>query len=171
MDDDPSPRPSARRARATARPPALEVRVSSEVGRLPLGRERVAVLAREVLRGERCASAVLAVTFVSPATIARLNRQHLGHRGPTDIITFEHAATAPGLPVVGDIYIAPAIAAASARRFGATAREEVARLVIHGVLHALGWEHPEGEGSDRTRSAMWRRQERWLSRLREAGRW
>ncbi len=148
-----------------------DVRVSSTVGRLPLARARVAAIAQAVLRGERRASAVLGVTFVSRAAIARLNRVHLGHAGPTDIITFEHASPAPGLPLVGDIYIAPAVAAANAQRLGRSTREEVARLVIHGVLHALGWEHPEGDDDARTRSAMWRRQERWLSRLRDGGTW
>jgi probable rRNA maturation factor len=42
-------------------------------------------------------------------------------------------------------------------------REEIARLVVHGVLHALGHEHPEDEA--RTTSPMWRRQERLLDRL------
>jgi probable rRNA maturation factor len=42
-------------------------------------------------------------------------------------------------------------------------REEVARLVVHGTLHVLGREHPEDEG--RTRSPMWRRQERLLAHL------
>ncbi len=194
MDDDPSPTrpkrrgrlappgrrervaPVGRQARATRarvgpRPaPALEVGVTSAVGRLPLGRDRVSAIARAVLRGERCRSATLAITFVSAPAIARLNREHLGHRGATDIITFEHAAAA-GVPRVGDIYIAPAVAAANARRHGSAAREELARLVIHGVLHALGWDHPEGDAPARVRSAMWRRQERWLARLRSAGAW
>jgi probable rRNA maturation factor len=42
-------------------------------------------------------------------------------------------------------------------------REELARLVVHGTLHVLGWDHPETE--DRTRSPMWRRQERYVDRL------
>ncbi len=159
MDDDPSP------ARRKPPPDALDVSVSSAVGRLPLARARVAALARAVLAGEKCRSAVLAITFVGEREMARLHRRHLNVAGPTDIITFEHAQTVPGAPRVADIYISPAVARRNARSAGCSAREELARLTIHGVLHALGWEHPEGEG--RLTSPMWRRQERWLERLRE----
>ena len=63
--------------------------------------------------------------------------------------------------MVGDIYIAPQVARANAMRFGRGVREELARLVIHGTLHVLGHDHPDG--TDRTSSPMWRRQERLLS--------
>ncbi len=66
-------------------------------------------------------------------------------------------------PVVGDIYIAPGVARRNAARHGAGVREEIARLVVHGTLHVLGYDHPEGE--ERTASRMWRRQERLLARL------
>lgn len=161
MDDDPSPGPR--------RSAALDVHVASEVGRLPLSRARVAAIAGRVLAGERCRSATLMVTFVSARAIAQLNRRHLGHAGATDILTFEHAPAGRGAPRVGDVYIAPDIARRNAAAFGCSLREELVRLTVHGVLHALGWSHPEGEA--RERSAMWRRQERWVRRLHEAGAW
>ncbi len=161
MDDDPGP---GGRPRTT-----LDIRVSSAVGRLPLGQRRVALVAHAVLEGERQGSAALAITFIGTREMARLHRRHLGVGGPTDIITFEHASHVRGAPLVADIYIAPAVARENAQRAGCRVREELARLTVHGVLHALGWTHPEGEG--RTRSAMWRRQERWVAHLRERGAW
>lgn len=161
MDDAPSPEPTRRDGRS--------VHVSRSAGRLPLSRERVAAIAGRVLEGERCASAMLTITFVSDAAIARLNRRYLGHAGATDIITFEHAPAGRGGPRVGDVYIAPAVARRNAAAFGCSWREELVRLTVHGVLHALGWDHPEGEA--RGRSAMWRRQERWVRCLREEGKW
>lgn len=161
MDDDPSPEPRPRGA--------LAVHVSSEAGRLPVSRARVAAIAERVLAGEGCRSAMLTITFVTEPAIARLNRRHLGHAGTTDIITFEHAAEVRGGPRVGDVYIAPGVARRNAVACGCTLREELVRLTVHGVLHALGWDHPEGE--TRLRSAMWRRQERWVRRLRAEGAW
>ena len=167
MDDDPSPR--TRRAPLGARHGQLDVRVSSTVGRLPLGRERVAAIGARVLAGEGTRAALLTITFVNDREMARLNWRHLRHRGSTDIITFQHAQTVRGAPVVGDLYIAPAVARRNAAEAGCSWREELARLTVHGVLHALGWDHPEGAA--RLSAPMWRRQERWLERLRKDGAW
>jgi probable rRNA maturation factor len=98
--------------------------------------------------------------------MAALNRKHLRRAGATDVIAFGFAPAGRGGPVVGDVYIAPAVARAQAERLGVPVREELARLIVHGTLHVLGHDHPEGGG--RTRSAMWRRQETLLARLRRA---
>jgi len=128
---------------------------------LPLAAAAAADLARAVLRAEGVRSAALSVSFVGRRRIRSLSRAYLGRDHVTDVLAFELPG-APGL-VVGDVYVAPEVAAAAARRFGVSVRDEVRRLVVHGVLHVLGYEHPEGAG--RTRSAMWERQERLLGRL------
>jgi probable rRNA maturation factor len=143
----------------------LAVDVSAETGRLALGRARAATLARAVLRAEGARRASLSIAFVSRRRIAALNRRHLGHDEPTDVISFGFAPSAPG-GVQGDIYIAPDVARENARRHGVPLREELARLVVHGTLHVLGHDHPEGE---RERSPMWRRQEALLRRALARG--
>lgn len=143
--------------------PSVAVSVAAEGVRLPLGATRVADVARGVLAAEKVRGAMLSIAFVTRAAMARLNREHLGHRGPTDVISFAFRAAGRGGAVVGDVYICPDVARENARRHGAGVREEVARLVVHGTLHVLGAEHPEGDA--RTTSRMWRRQEELLSRL------
>ena len=69
----------------------------------------------------------------------------------------------PAGGAVGDVYICRWVAEREARTHGCSVREELIRLVVHGTLHALGREHPEGE--ERMRSAMWRRQERYVEAL------
>ncbi|HEX5180639.1 MAG TPA: rRNA maturation RNase YbeY [Gemmatimonadaceae bacterium] len=140
------------------------VHVSSSAGRLPLSRRRIAGLADRVLRAERVRSAEVSIAFVTEPAIARLNARHLGRRGPTDVIAFPFARIDGG-PLVGDVYIAPAVARSNARRNGVPVRQELARLVVHGTLHVLGHDHP---AVGRERSAMWRRQEHLLARAREA---
>jgi len=140
----------------------LAVDVSSEGVRAPLARARVADLVRGVLRAERVRHAMISVAFLDEAEMARLNWRHLRHRGPTDVISFG-LTSAPGAPVVGDIYVSPAVVRANARANRRPVREELARVVIHGVLHVLGHDHPDGE--ERVGSPMWRRQERLLGRL------
>ncbi|HEU4565520.1 MAG TPA: rRNA maturation RNase YbeY, partial [Gemmatimonadaceae bacterium] len=91
-----------------------------------------------------------------------LNRRHLGHSGATDVISFGFERAGAEGPVIGDIYIAPDVARDNARRHGSGVREEIARLTVHGVLHVLGYDHPEG--AERTTSPMWRLQERLVAR-------
>ncbi|MES2177781.1 MAG: rRNA maturation RNase YbeY [Gemmatimonadota bacterium] len=139
-----------------------QIDVHAEDVRVPVGRERVVRTAESVLRAERVRDAFLSITFVSNRRIAALNRRHLGHRGATDIISFGFAENAPGTGVSGDIYIAPAVARANALAHGVGIREELLRLVVHGVLHVLGHDHPVDAG--RYASPMWRRQEQLLRR-------
>ncbi|HJR62217.1 MAG TPA: rRNA maturation RNase YbeY [Gemmatimonadaceae bacterium] len=139
----------------------LVVQVATEAGRLPLARERVADIARAVLRSEGVRDALLSIAFVSPRDIARINQRHLGHRGSTDVISFQ-LTRGRSEPVIGDIYIAPAVARDNARSHRVGVREELARLVVHGTLHVVGHDHPEGTG--RTASPMWKRQEALVRR-------
>ena len=148
---------------AARRAPRLLVDVSSDGVRIPVARTRVADVASRVLRAEGVRDALLSITFVTRREIARLNRAHLGHAGPTDVISFGHAPAHPAAPAVGDIYICYDVARENAAEHGAGVREELLRLVVHGTLHALGHEHPEG--GERMASAMWRRQELLLARV------
>jgi len=117
-------------------------------------------VAAAVLQGER-RDADLSVTFLGPVTMRRLNRRYKGRDEPTDVIAF--ALETPGRRTVGDVYLCAAVAARQARRHRVSRREELIRLVVHGILHVLGHDHPDGIG--RTDSAMWRRQERYVERL------
>jgi probable rRNA maturation factor len=141
---------------------SINVYVNARDARSALSAARVESIARATLASERVRDAMLSITFVSNAAIARLNAKHLGHRGATDVISFGFTGAGKGAPVIGDIYIAPAVARANALEHGAPIREELARLVVHGTLHVLGYDHPEGT---RTSSPMWKRQERLLSRV------
>lgn len=136
------------------------VEVATESVRIPVARARVARVADRVLRAEGVRDATLSITFVTDRRIAALNWQHLRHRGPTDVISFSLAPAHAGAALEGDIYIAPDVARRNAVAAGTGTREELLRLVVHGVLHVIGHDHPEGEG--RCTSAMWRRQEQLL---------
>lgn len=141
---------------------SVSVDVSTDGVRIPLARERVARLAVDVLRAEQVKHALLSVAFVSDSRIAALNRKHLHRAGATDVIAFGFERAGTDDPVIGDIYIAAGVARRNAVAHGVPVREELARLVVHGVLHTLGFDHPDG--AERVSSAMWRRQEELLRR-------
>jgi probable rRNA maturation factor len=128
--------------------------------RLPLSSALVRRVVRGVLEGER-RPALVSVTFLGRDAMRRLNAQHKGRDEPTDVLAF--AMTDGAGNTVGDVYICPWVARREAKTRGLPPREELIRLVIHGTLHVLGHTHPEGP--TRTRSAMWRRQERYVGAL------
>jgi probable rRNA maturation factor len=113
-----------------------------------------------VLAGER-RRALVSVTFLGRDAMRRLNAEHTGHDRPTDVLSF--ALPQPDGTLVGDVYVCPWVAAREARARRIPLRQEIVRLLVHGTLHALGHDHPEGAG--RTASRMWRRQERYVEVL------
>jgi len=142
---------------------SLDVSVSTNGIRTSLGQSAIADVARAALRAEKVTHALLSVTLMDKRGIARMNRTHIGHTGPTDVISFGFSRAAKGDPVIGDIYIAPEVARENAKASGVTLREEMTRLVVHGTLHVLGYDHPESD--EREQSDMWKRQERIVKRL------
>jgi probable rRNA maturation factor len=103
----------------------------------------------------------LSITFLSAPAMRQLNRAWKGRDCPTDVLAF--ALPEPDGGLTGDVYICPTVAAAEARSRRIPAREELVRLVVHGLLHVLGYDHPASTA--RMRSPMWRRQERYVKVL------
>lgn len=140
------------------RPAAPDAPVSVGGRTRPLPDAEVIRVVTTVLRRERRAARV-SVAFLGRDAMRRLHATHLGHDRPTDVLAF----ALPGEVLAGDVYLCPWVAARHARRFGVPLRQELVRLLVHGTLHVLGHDHPEGEA--RTRSPMWRRQERYVAAL------
>ncbi|HEY3221408.1 MAG TPA: rRNA maturation RNase YbeY [Gemmatimonadales bacterium] len=118
-------------------------------------------IAQRVIAWEHApAGSQVEITLLPAAAMRRANRRATGRRGVTDVIAY--TLPQPDGRVLGDVYICPAAAAGAARNGGGV-REELIRLAVHGTLHVLGYDHPDGSG--RTRSRMWRLQERYVRRL------
>lgn len=140
MTDPPSPGTTA----------VVEVVVADEQDAMPVDAERWGALAAAVL-ATAGVSGELTLTFVDADEIAALNAEHLGKEGPTDVLSFPldvglSPADLPvaGVPVLlGDVVVCPEIAAAQAPTHAGTVDDELALLVVHGVLHVLGDDHAE----------------------------
>jgi probable rRNA maturation factor len=124
-----------------------------------------AALVDEGVRG----LAELSLIFTDEAAIATLNQQFMGKSGPTDVLSFpiddepepsgrvpDAGGSGPGDPpipeipqLIGDIVICPAVAAKNAVEHECSLDDEVALLVVHGVLHLLGWDHELDEEAER----------------------
>lgn len=77
-------------------------------------------------------------TFVNQADIIKLNKTHLNRTYSTDIITFN--LEDPGEPIIGDIYICTDQAKLNAIEYNQPYDVEIKRLIIHGILHLIGYE-------------------------------
>lgn len=117
----------------------------------------LAALASGPIAGPDPEEAEVSVTLVDSDRMRELNASYHGADEATDVLAFDLGADAA---LLGDIYVCVDIAARAAAEQGETLEDELARLAIHGTLHLLGHDHPEG--ADRWDSEMYRLQERLL---------
>jgi probable rRNA maturation factor len=114
--------------------------------------------------------AQVTVCLVSDAEIAGMNRSFRKKHGPTDVLSFpavklRKPTRSTRIPVsmdaeasLGDIAIAPAVAKRNAKSYGRTLPAELKILILHGVLHLLGFDHEADRGEmDRTEKKLRRR--------------
>jgi probable rRNA maturation factor len=103
----------------------------------------------------------LGVHFIAAAEMARLNETFLGHAGSTDVLTFNHAGP-PGCPrLYGEIFISVDDALVHARRYRVRWQQELARYLVHGLLHLAGYD----DTTPAARRAMRRRENTLLKAL------
>jgi probable rRNA maturation factor len=131
-------------------------------------------LAHAALLAEGAPAATqLDLTLVDEAEMAELNQTHMGHAGPTDVLSFPldfadgvpSRAGAGDIPLLaGDLVICPAVARRNAPDHAGTFDDEMALLVVHGVLHLLGHDHAEHD----ERVAMQARERALLDQLHGA---
>ena len=117
--------------------------------------EDLATLARRTLRAEGVEVGELSLSSVEEDEIADLHLRYLDEPGSTDVLSFPQDGDAgDGAPLLGDVVIAPAVAE---RNHPEDPPAEVRLLLVHGILHLLGYDHEE----DEERAEMWLRQERY----------
>jgi probable rRNA maturation factor len=146
----------------------LEVFVADEQSQRPVDCQRWAAFAEAVLRAEKVrGDAELSVLFVDEATITAHAERFLGHDGPTDVLAFpieddpvpsgrspDSGGNGPGweppepdgMPLLlGDVVICPEVAWRNAPRHAGSYEDELALLLVHGILHLLGMDHELAE--------------------------
>ncbi len=157
-------RPKVQASRRSGGDGVPEVFCSDEQGviSVPLDECRKLALAALMHEGVRGACE-LSVFFVDEATISELNSEHMGKIGPTDVLAFPldtaeyNEAQGPGTPsrgpsrpafdtddvptLLGDVVICPAIAMKQCEDHAGNFADEIALLLVHGILHVLGFDH------------------------------
>ncbi len=122
--------------------------------------------AAHVLAAMQEPAAVLVVSLVGDREMQVLNRDYRGKDRPTDVLAFalrEGESTPGGEDELGDVIISLDTAQRQATERGVTLQGEVRDLLIHGILHLLGFDHERGPDDSRRMKAK----ERWLKRVLE----
>ena len=144
MSDDPSPG-----GHTSSTVPAVLV---SDRQTAPIDVDALAGLASETLIAEGLREVELSLSFIDDAEMEELHVRYLDEPGPTDVLSFPlDGEDERGLRVLGDVVIAPSVAA---RNNPADPAAELRLLVVHGILHLLGYDHEE----DGEKATMWARQ-------------
>jgi probable rRNA maturation factor len=121
---------------------------------LAVDESALATLARATLVAEGREMVEVSLSLVDEDEMADLHRRYMDEDGPTDVLSFPMDEPDGDVHVLGDVVIAPAVAA---RNNPADPAGELRLLVVHGVLHLLGYDHE----LDAERAEMWARQERY----------
>jgi rRNA maturation RNase YbeY len=104
----------------------------------------------EIQRELKLENAQITIAFVSDKEIARWNETYRKKKGPTDVLSFPAASNRTrrhkGEENLGDIAIAPETARRYAKQNARTLRQELRVLMLHGVLHLIGYDHECDQG-------------------------
>ena len=113
---------------------------------------------RAVLKGEGVPTGALSVVFVGSRFIRSINRRYHSHDAVTDVLAFPLGGERA---LDGEIYVNLDRAVSQARRYGVSTGNETRRLIIHGLLHLLGYD----DRTSRAKRRMTQQQESYLERL------
>jgi probable rRNA maturation factor len=137
----------------------IAVEISDTQRHLRADAAELARLVRNVLAGEGVRRAEVSLVLLDNSSIHELNRRHLGHDWPTDVIAFR--LSEPADPVLSaEVVVSAEMAAATAREAGTDPLDELALYVVHGLLHLCGYDDQTAD----QRAAMRRREAEVLKR-------
>ena len=114
----------------------MTIEISNSQSHLAIDPKVVRDLTRRVLEGEGVNDASLSIAFVDDSAIHAINRRHLNHDWPTDVITFR--LSEPQETLDAELVISAEMAAMTARESGVDPRDELMLYLIHGLLHLCG---------------------------------
>ena len=120
-------------------PASIEVEIADNQSHLDADPAFLTGLVRRVLDRQGVDRASISIALVDDPTIRAINRRHLAHDWPTDVITF--ALGEPDEPtLVAELVVSAEMAAATARDAGVDPRSELALYLVHGLLHLCGFD-------------------------------
>ena len=136
----------------------IDVEISDTQNHLKLGGEALTSLVRKTLLAESKRFASISLAIVDNATIQGINREHLSHDWPTDVISFLFS---DGERLQGELILSAEMALETAREANLDPWDEFALYVVHGLLHLCGHD----DASEPKRTVMRARESEILATL------
>ncbi len=115
-----------------------------------------------VLKSEKRGDFYLSIVFVGLVRMKRLNKKYLNRDYPTDVLAFSHQDKILKNNILGEIIICPHTVKKNAKEFNSSFKKELARVLIHGILHLLGYDH---EKSQALAEKMRKKEEYYLKKI------
>ncbi len=123
------------------------IQVLNRQRRYKIHRKSVASFCADLLQCLDQPPLTLSIVFVGPATIRALNRRFLKRDYATNVLSFSYdGVSMDRLPFLGEVVIAPESAVRQAARYGVHPEKELRKLLVHGILHLLGYDHQTDRG-------------------------
>ena len=117
-------------------------------------------VAKKVLKGENKRMENVSIAFVSSAEMQKINKQYRKKDRPTDVLSFEKVSHFKD--EAAEVIICPAVVRENAKESKLSLKKELAKILIHGILHALGYDH---ERSEKEAGVMEEREKYYMSKI------
>jgi probable rRNA maturation factor len=134
----------------------MDIQIDNQQTKLPVRARAIQRKARDILNALDCPDGELSIVLVDDVRIADLNQMYLQHSGPTNVISFpmrEGDFSEINPQVLGDVVISMDTCAREAEEAGIALETRLDQLLIHGILHLLGYDHVHSESEARVMEA------------------
>ncbi|MBE9550726.1 MAG: rRNA maturation RNase YbeY [Proteobacteria bacterium] len=146
----------------------MEILIDNRQKIYPISENKIRKKTETILDALECPDAELSIVVVDDAQMARLNREYLGRSGPTNVIAFsmqEGAFKDINPALLGDVVVSVETADKESKIGGMRLEDRFAELLIHGILHLIGFDHEKRAEDAETMEAR----ETELKRLLQPG--
>jgi len=124
-----------------------------------IDKKTFSTVAKKVLLGENRETESISLALVGKEEIKKLNKKFRGKDKPTDVLSFNLNEG----NYLGEIIICPDVVKENAKKYGVSAKSEMLKVFVHGILHLCGYDH---EKSEKEAEEMEKKQENYLSKVK-----
>ena len=137
----------------------IDIAITNRQEQMDFDADLLVEACRRIIVGDGHSEASISLTIVDDDEMHELNRHHLDHDYPTDVLSFP--LSDPGQPLAGEVIVSTGTAISNAREYGNRPEEELLLYVVHGILHLVGL----GDKTDADAKKMRQAEAYWLAEL------